>query len=129
MTVRLISSQVGASGIKSLAEAAFVSSSSVVAMATAPEPVATATMSPKASSPSTSEPSATVTTAEASVTTVSELLLLQLWELCGYSQLPTATVLPIVLNLLDFISRDVKTNSCFAFEEGHSVNVVLNLIS
>lgn len=76
-------------------------SSSVVAMATAtPEAVTTATVSPKITPPPTSEPSSsvtTVTTAKASVATVTELLLLQLWELCGYSQLPTATILPVLL--------------------------------
>jgi len=82
--------QVGTSVIKSLAEVAFMSSSVVaIATSTTPEPVATATISPEIASPSTSEPS--------SVTTVTKLLLLQLWELSGYSQLPTTTVFPVLL--------------------------------
>lgn len=97
----VISPHVGTSVIKRLAEAAFVSSS-VVAIATtaAPEPVATATASSETPSPSTSESSssvATVATAKAPVAAVTELLLLQLWEFCGYSQLPTATVCPVLL--------------------------------
>lgn len=91
-------SQGGSSVIKSLTEAAFLSSSSVVVKATTAilEPVTTATVSPEISSSSTSEAS-TAVTAEPSVTAIIELLLLQLWKLCGYSQLPTATVLPVVL--------------------------------
>lgn len=134
VTASLISPQVGTSVIKSLAEVAFVSPS-VVAIATttaAPEPVTTATVSPEIPASSTSEPSSSVTAVtatEASVATITHLLLLQLWELCGYSQLPTATVCPTLLNLLDFVNWDIKANSCFAFEEGHSMNVALNLFA
>lgn len=94
MTVSLISPRVGTSIIKSLAEVAFVPSSVVAIAASAATTVTEATETPP---PSTSKPSSSVTAAKASVTTVIELLLLQLWELCGYSQLPTATILPVVL--------------------------------
>lgn len=91
--------QAGCSVIEGLAEGALVSSSvAVVKVAsTVAEPVVAIT--PKISSPSTSEPPSftTVTTPEAPITTVTELLLLQLWELCGYSQLPAATILPVAL--------------------------------
>lgn len=163
VTVCPISPHISTLVIKRLVECAFVSPSVVAVAATAaavPEPVATATVSTETPSPAASEPSSvtTVTTAKASVTTVTELLLLQLWQLCGHSELPTATVLPCFLmeeqvwrqrisnrtasllkyifslfftftrsqlhmlnrcwgyccshlNLLDFISWDVKTNS------------------
>lgn len=102
MTVRHISPQVGTSIIKSLAEAAFLSSSvapSVVAIAaSAPEAVTTATVSPEISPSTTSETTSPVTTVTAAkASTVIELLFFQLWELCGYSQLPTATILPVLL--------------------------------
>lgn len=95
MTVSLISPRVGTSIIKSLAEVAFVPSSVVaIAASAATTTVTEATETPP---PSTSKPSSSVTAAKASVASVIELLLLQLWELCGYSQLPTATILPVVL--------------------------------
>lgn len=101
VTVCPISPQISTLVIKRLVECAFVSPS-VVAVATAaavPEPVATATASTETPSPAASESSSvtTVTTAKASVTSVTELLLLQLWQLCGHSELPTATVLPCFL--------------------------------
>lgn len=80
------SPQTGMSIIKSLTEVAFVSSS-VVATATVPEP-------PEISAPSASEPPST---SSSSFRAVVKLLLLQLWELCGYSQLPTATIPPALL--------------------------------
>lgn len=86
MSDSLFSLQVGNSIIKSLTEAAFVSSP-VVAIATTTVPEA-----PGISPPSTSEPSSS-----SSVSAVIELLLLQLWELCGNSQLPTATIPPALL--------------------------------
>lgn len=112
MTVSLIIPQVGASVIKSLAEAAFVSSS-VVAIATAvvPEPVTTAAASSETPAPSASEPSssvAAVTAAKASVATVIELLLLQLWKFRGYSQLPAATICPVVLSKDQEGEKDVS---------------------
>ena len=128
-TTASLSPQVGASVIKSLAEAAFVSSS--VVAATVPEPVAAAAISPEITSPSASEASssvATVTIAKASVAVI-VWLLLQIWELCGCGQLPTATILPALQHLLDFVSWDIKTNSCFAFKEGHSVNVVFKVLA
>lgn len=88
MSGGLFSPQVGNSIIKSLTEAAFVYSS-VVAIATTAVPEA-----PEISPPSTSEPSSS---SSSSVSAVTELLLLQLWELCGNSQLPTATILPALL--------------------------------
>ena len=88
MPVSLISPQAAVSIIKSLTEAALVTSSSVVAIATTAVPEA-----PRISAPSASESSSS----RSSVRALTELLLLQLWELCGYSQLPTATILPVVL--------------------------------
>lgn len=102
VTVCPISPHISTLVIKRLVECAFVSPSVVAVAAAAavvPEPVATATVSTETPSPAASEPSSvtTVTTAKASVTTVTELLLLQLWQLCGHSELPTATVLPCFL--------------------------------
>lgn len=103
MTVCPISPHIITLVIKRLVECAFVSPSAVAVAAAAaaaiPEPVATATASTETPSPAASEPSSvtTVTTAKASVTTVTELLLLQLWQLCGHGELPTATVLPCFL--------------------------------
>lgn len=87
MPVSLISPQAAISIIKSLIEAALVTSS-VVAIAATAVPGA-----PEISPPSASESPSSCS----SVRALTELLLLQLWELCGYSQLPTATILPVVL--------------------------------
>lgn len=86
MSDSLINPQVSNSIIKSLTEAAFVSSS-VVAIATTAVPEA-----PEISPPSASEPSSS-----SSVSTIIELLFLQLWELCGNCQLPTAAISPLLL--------------------------------
>lgn len=125
VTVSLISPQVDTSVIKSLAEAAFLSSFVVAVATTAvPEPVTTATVSSEIPSPSTSEPSssvAAVTASKAPVATVTELLLLQFWEFCGYSQLPTATILPVLLLKDQGCEKDV---SCLSIPR-HTVKLFI----
>lgn len=102
--------------IKSLIEAAFLSSS-VVAMATATvsEPVSAATASPEIPSPSTSEASFSVAPARAPVSALSELPLLQVWKYRGYTQLPATTIFPVFLWKRGWLCIKNKTDECFLF--------------
>ncbi|TNN72354.1 hypothetical protein EYF80_017393 [Liparis tanakae] len=98
---------VGASIIKSFTEVTFVRSfggaDGTAAAATAPKPATTAAAAAAATAtttkttPSPTPEAASSSASSSSASSATELLLLQLWELCGHSQLPPATVLPAIL--------------------------------
>lgn len=124
VTACLISPHVGTLIIKRLAEAAFVSSSVVVAAAaaTVPEPVATA--STETPSPAASEPSSVtaVTATKASVPAVTATkaavtgrLFFQLWQFRGHSQLPAAAVRPGLLSEKQAVQQECRSLSTFLF--------------
>ncbi|KAF3832530.1 hypothetical protein F7725_026195 [Dissostichus mawsoni] len=112
-----IKDPVGFSIIKSFTEVTFVCSSGAAKAPTAAAPESTASAaaaSPEAPPPSASKASSSsVTAAVPSIATVIHLLLLQIRELYGYSQLPTTTIFPAIL---------MKDTYCFVF---HVAQLVL----